>query len=323
MVKKLWVDNYKALNDFEISFTPFTLIVGNNASGKTTVMQVLNFLGDCVKESFDIILERRNQHVRNIKSKLKDSSILSFRCEVELNIKNELKILEWELQMKIYLQKNLLILVKERIREKGTGKNLLAFEAGKGGVLRGIRELEVPDLSYRMSILNHIDTENDIKLFPELAEFKKFWEKSAFFEMLSPEKMRISEKEQTNTIGRAGNKLPSFVHSMNLNHLYAYCVKINEFMEGKVSSVSARQRDDSDQVILEIKEKYGEHGFHITSEELSDGMLRLLAFAAISEMGEEYSLFMADEIENGINAAYMEKLIKILKSACEEKSSSL
>jgi len=39
MIKKLEVDNFKTLNHFELELTPMTVIVGNNASGKSSMLQ--------------------------------------------------------------------------------------------------------------------------------------------------------------------------------------------------------------------------------------------------------------------------------------------
>lgn len=319
MIKKLWIDNYKALNEFEISFMPFTLLIGNNAVGKSSVMEAMDFLAGSVKESFDIVLERRKQTVQNIVSKLKASSKIRFVCEVELKIGNEQKILTWELQIRAFAEKNLMVLERERITDKAAETDYLLFDSEQGGFLKGKKKLELPALSYKISILNHIDTENDEKVFPELTTFKRFWERTAFFGMLSPEKMRASEKEPVSTIGRAGNKLPSFIQSMSAPRLLEYYKRLNGLMGEKIVSVSAKPNRTFDYVILHTVENYGGQKLDVTSEELSDGMLRILAIVAITEMDESYTLFMADEIENGINVNYLENLIKILKEACAKK----
>ena len=58
MLNKLEVDNFKSLNQFQMKLSPFTVIVGNNASGKSTILQVLDLLFSCVKEDFASILQR-------------------------------------------------------------------------------------------------------------------------------------------------------------------------------------------------------------------------------------------------------------------------
>lgn len=50
MVKKLYADNFKSLNGFEMNFEQFTVVVGNNMSGKSTVLQALDFLANTVKD---------------------------------------------------------------------------------------------------------------------------------------------------------------------------------------------------------------------------------------------------------------------------------
>ena len=61
----------------------------------------------------------------------------------------------------------------------------------------------------------------------------------------------------------------------------------------------------------------------VTSKEMSDGMLRLLAFIAISEIQSSEAVMLLDEVENGINADYAESLIKIMLRMYSEKRHQL
>ena len=44
MFRKLKVDNFKSLVDFSVEFTPMSVIIGNNATGKSSVLQAIDFL---------------------------------------------------------------------------------------------------------------------------------------------------------------------------------------------------------------------------------------------------------------------------------------
>lgn len=317
MIKKLWVDNYKALNAFEISFAPFTLMVGNNAAGKTSVMEALDFLAGSVRESFDIILERRQQTVESIISKLKESSEIYFKCELELEIGGRKKLLRWEMQVETFPKKNIMTLIKERVTDLANSDVYLEFDCKKGGFLKGKRQIELPALPYKISILNHINTEKDGIIFPELTSLKAFWEQSVSFGMLSSDKMRFSRWEETDTIGRKGEKLPSYIRSMSAKRLQAYQDKLHELFGSRQDSISTAMQNDF--AVMEMVENFGGKKVNVTSLELSDGMLRLLAFLAISEMDGDHVLFMLDEIENGVNTGYSEKLIQFLKRSCSDK----
>lgn len=85
MFRKLKVDNFKSLVDFSIKFSPMSVIVGNNATGKSSVLQAIDFLCSSVKEDFGIMLERRNWTAENIKSKLINSNKIHFDSNVLLH----------------------------------------------------------------------------------------------------------------------------------------------------------------------------------------------------------------------------------------------
>jgi len=69
MIKKLEVDNFKTLNHFELELTPMTVIVGNNASGKSSILQVISLLCSSAQEDYDAFLFCRNWNVSDLRSK--------------------------------------------------------------------------------------------------------------------------------------------------------------------------------------------------------------------------------------------------------------
>ena len=70
-------------------------------------------------------------------------------------------------------------------------------------------------------------------------------------------------------------------------------------------------------------EKYRNNFVKVTSKEMSDGMLRLLAFIAISEMQSPEAVMLLDEVENGINTDYAESLMRIMQDMYKEKKHQL
>ena len=65
MVKKLYADNFKSLNGFEMDFEQFTVVVGNNMSGKSTVLQALELPGDVPKSSVEWELQIQMNSSKN------------------------------------------------------------------------------------------------------------------------------------------------------------------------------------------------------------------------------------------------------------------
>ena len=44
MIKTFNVDNFKSLNNLSINLQPMTVIVGNNATGKSSILQAIDFV---------------------------------------------------------------------------------------------------------------------------------------------------------------------------------------------------------------------------------------------------------------------------------------
>ncbi len=151
---------------------------------------------------------------------------------------------------------------------------------------------------------------------------KNFFEHCDSFELLSPEKMRLSSRGDVDTIGNAGEKLPSFVKAMDSKQKKQFEIKIKNVLGDKIVRVDARTKGKPGWTQLIAEEKYKNRILTIESKNMSDGMLRLLAFLAICEM-DKSSMMMLDEIENGINMDYAEKIIAVLEENCIEKSNQL
>lgn len=321
MIKKIFVDNFKALNGFDMDFEPFTVVVGNNMSGKSTILQVLDFVANTTKDDFRVILEKRGWKVSDVKSQLQKSSRMTIRCELEIPEKGGKNTVEWELQIQFNVSKDTMELFSEKVRLRGEteAEDKILLSYGQGEDERFVCENEkresLPRFQTGASVLKMMDFRD----YPTLSAMKLFFMNSDSFELLSPEKMRSSSRGDVNTIGSAGEKLPSFIKSMNETQRGQFLERIREIMGDRISNVEARTKGKPGWTQLVTEERFSEKKLQIESKNMSDGMLRLLAFLAICEIEKGPMLMLLDEIENGINIDYAEKIIRALQENCREK----
>lgn len=322
MIKSLYIDNFKALNDFSMDLDPFTVVVGNNMSGKSTVLQALDFLSNIVKEDFTVFLDRRGWKVADIKSQMQKSQKMTFACDLELMVEGEMVSVQWKIEILAYALKNMMELSREEIRvqrEEGDD-SILNYAQPSGGYMidkMGKCTAFPEKLLFRSSVMKMFDLDN----YPVIQALKVFFEKLESFELLSPDKMRLSSRGDTNTIGNAGEKLPSFVKSMNQIQKEDFESKIEELLGKRIVSVDAKTKGKPGWTELISEERYGAKTMKIKSKNMSDGMLRLLAFLAICEM--DPCTMLLDEIENGINLDYAEQIVHILDENCKSKNNQL
>ncbi len=322
MIKSLYIDNFKALNDFSMDLDPFTVVVGNNMSGKSTVLQALDFLSNIVKEDFTVFLDRRGWKVADIKSQMQKSQKMTFACDLELMVEGEMVSVQWKIEILAYALKNMMELSREEIRvqrEEGDD-SILNYAQPSGGYMidkMGKCTAFPEKLLFRSSVMKMFDLDN----YPVIQALKVFFEKLESFELLSPDKMRLSSRGDTNTIGNAGEKLPSFVKSMNQIQKEDFESKIEELLGKRIVSVDAKTKGKPGWTELITEERYGAKTMKIKSKNMSDGMLRLLALLAICEM--DPCTMLLDEIENGINLDYAEQIVHILDENCKSKNNQL
>lgn len=322
MFIKLKVDNFKSLVDFSIEFTPMSVIIGNNATGKSSVLQVIDFLCSSVKEDFGVILERRNWQADNIKSKLINSNKIRFESNIVLPSNDRNLNYTWNMVLSIYSGKNEVSLFSESL--VCDEEQLVLYHKGKEGKIKneGGRESVLPkELAINSSSLRLLN--RDEKLDSRIKSFVEFLKNSASFEMLSPSEMRLSSRGIKESIGISGKNLPSFIKQMTEEQKASFMAKLTFLLGDRISNVDAKSKGKPGWTEIDSIEKYKNKTIHVSSKEMSDGMLRLLAFVAISEIKKSNATMLLDEIENGVNTNYAEKLLRILEQMYEEKEHQL
>ena len=72
MLKKLTIRNFKAIQDLVIEFTPLTVLIGENACGKSSILQALDFLRSTAFRDIPEYLREKGWSFEELKSQLND-----------------------------------------------------------------------------------------------------------------------------------------------------------------------------------------------------------------------------------------------------------
>ena len=315
MLCKLEADNFKSLNGFELEIHPLTIVVGNNASGKSTLLQVMDLMFGSVREDFSGILARRGWKVADLRSKCKGrllSKHLTLAAEFYLDVEGKYRHLRWEMILQYVINKNQLILQHEIVKDVDSDNIYLdCQESGITLYRREQESLRFPRLTGESSVLKVlVDVDRGGKEYPELVTLKLFLQEIRSFELLTPEQMRASSRGISKSLSANGKNLPSFLKNMSERQRKGFLQKLHDLLDKRIEDVTSETQGKPGWTYVNITEKYDNWQYTISSRHLSDGMLRLLAFLGVSE-GDDGSLFLWDEIENGINSTYAKKLMEI------------
>lgn len=296
-ISKLKVSGFKSLVDFEIDLAKFTCLIGLNGSGKSTILQCLDFLSQLAQGNMDAWFKERQWLGSDVRTKLKNKYTIEF--SVSFNNGN--------------LWKGVYNISKRRCtsEELATTKTTLSLNDQylrvNDETKDNIDKLSGPiNFEYSGSVFSRL--RKDFIPSP-MSAIINYMASLGSFDLLSPETIRRRTKDLRSSIGLGGQYLSSYIGSLTPEshielkeklrsaypHLESFAI---HSLRGGVKS-------------LFFSETYTKQKHLITdARHINDGLLRLLAIFAELQGSHPFVLF--DEIENGINPELVEFLLDAL-----------
>lgn len=307
MLKKLYVDNFKALNNFEISFNPVTLIIGANAAGKSTILNAIVFLKYCCTDSVNSFMGNHRLSVDDLCSKFSDKRTISLSAHFDFAGKEVI----WEIKFSAIKEKKSIQLRSDVV--KCGGKTLLHYSSLRSEKSYRIDEIdgsekEIMRGNYKYSIISTIDS-SDSEIYPTLCLIKDFFVATEPFDLLSPKDMRDSARGNVSSIGRYGEKLAAFIKNLNDAEKHDLVETVQSVFPN-VSDIKATVSGRPGWAHIEVDETYDNKNISVSSRNISDGIIRMIAFFTMKYHKNSGGVSLLDEIENGINSEIMEPLFK-------------
>ena len=136
-IEKLRIRNYRTLRDVTIALEPFTVFVGANGSGKSTILDVFSFLSECFSESLPKAWDKRGG-LHELRSRgAAENEKISF--ELKYREAKHAPLTTYHLE--ISEQKGRPVISHEYLQcrrgPKGKAFKFLEFKQGRGGVANG------------------------------------------------------------------------------------------------------------------------------------------------------------------------------------------
>jgi len=319
-IAKITVDGFKSLVDFELNLSKFTCLIGLNGSGKSTILQFIDFLSQLVRGNMEEWFEERGWEANEECSALSvDDHKIHFTVILQLD---EKKSIEWKAIYDSGERKctnetflTTIVVSDTELVEQGLlgveSQNLTMTVNEDGGPARQSLGLAKITFRYQGSVLSQL---KDEVLHPDLKLLTSFFRNTNSFDMLAPQSLRKKDRESGGSIGLSGQRLSAFLHEMGPVRQEVLGAKLKAVypnLEGLFTgSLPSGWKE------LSIRERHGNKEFTTEARHVNDGMLRLIAFLAEIESEHEFLLF--DEIENGINPELVGFLIDILTSARQQ-----
>lgn len=308
MLKKLYVDNYKCLVNFETAFDELSLLLGPNGVGKTSVLDVMFALHKLLSGTAKVTdpevfpgrtltrWQKRNKQVFEISLVLDDVGELSYRLEVEHEPSTR--------RARIALE-----------RLTADGKPLFELEHGEVQLYRdNFSQGPVFSADWSESALARVPPRDDNKKLSRFLEFARKIQVCGLY----PRSFETESRTEDPLLLRDGSNFSAWYRHMfqeRQDLVPEYTKALSEVIEG-FKSIRLATVGEETRALMVVFEERGER-YELRLDELSDGQRALLAIYALLHMtsGQGYSLFL-DEPDNFIALAEIQPWLMALSDAC-------
>lgn len=329
MLRLLRIDAFKAYAGQSIPLEPASVLVGVNGSGKTSVLQAIEFLHGLVAGDLSAQLGRHRWAYRDLPHLASPNQEFTFGALLELNGQQ----LWWSVRLGKRRYENIAaesVLVLdarnvERIMAGGEpevrddnellerdGRFMQRYDDEKG-------EWEAISQTLTSSWLSTVTSEDGDR-YPELVAIADWARAVQPYIVLDPNRLREPSSLSREGIGVAGERLAGFLRHLRSAHPEAFERVWTRATTAypRLSELMIRQEGSA--YSLAVRENWGDGdaGPLLNARQASDGLLRLFALAALPESTPKPSFVMVDEIENGVHPQLLGALVTMLETLSDE-----
>jgi|Deesub1362B_J571_1020462.scaffolds.fasta_scaffold00998_11 predicted ATPase len=301
-LRRLKVKNYKSLKSFDVAFGDFNVLIGENASGKSNILDCLKFLSEAVEGNLGSAVNRRGGYNKIVFGGNKDYSI-----EITVEFEEGFYSFSFCEDSGLYLIKEELNINRETVlqyvwdREKEVGR--CEYIDKKGEKIVEDRSLRTDDLKF----YSHSNF-----LHSSAQKFKKYIESWKFYKFSVPEIRKELDAKKSLNLNETGGNLAQVLHSL-LSERPKIFAKIEETLKLAIPEIEELLSPLTEQgkTYVAVREKGFKGKFDYA--QISDGTLRLLAF--ITAINLDSGLTCFEEPENFVHPRLLKLVVEILKNS--------
>lgn len=309
MLTRIEVKNYKLFRHISQPLDAFHILVGANATGKTTFLDVVSFVSDIVRFGLEDAVARRTNNFDDLTWQGKGGNI-----EIALEFALPEEVIARLIELNIKLEKEGNFIELERIKKVNKMQYALNIKLSQNQYILGekreilaIDEIVIPADSPSNINLNSKDQPCAFWLRELLTQgIQKF--------MLDSETLRkASPPNQGKALKPNGGNLPWVLEDLKKNHAKLFkrwLAHIRTSLPDVKDIRIIRREDDAHKYFKVLYE----NGAEVPSWLVSDGTLRMLALTLLAYLPDFKGIYLIEEPENGIHPKAVETIFQSLSS---------
>lgn len=322
------VQNFRALHDVSLGklsgeqigepLTPFTVVIGKNGVGKSTLFDAFGFVADCLATDVETACDMKQRGgFERMRSKGMSEPI---RFEIYYREAQNERPITYELAIDLDASGRPFVLseaLRQRRKNQKYGRPypFLRLEHGKGTVWAGedaIGDTEEEDNASSLVELTDprelgISTLGTLKEHPRIAKFRDFlkgWYLSYFYPDAARSLPTAGPQRHLNVHGDNIGNVVQFMEREHKDRFKSILDRIASKIPG-IAKIDTKVTDDK-RVLLRFND--GAFGDPFFAQQMSDGTLKMFAYLLLMEDPEPPPFICIEEPENGLYHKLLEAL---------------
>jgi predicted ATPase len=355
MIRRIETLNYRCLRNLKLELAPFQILVGPNASGKTTFLDTVRFIGQLVSSGLENAVRDRTENIRDLFWRQEGDR---FELAVETSIpedrrdlleKPEFSTCRFEIAIGVDPDTQEDAILAERLVLMSKVKEIPATKELFPHLPPPPSSILTKTGSKRIkTVVNKVSKGNDnfydetgkgwdhaFKLGPRKSALGNLPEDETRFPVSTWFKRIISEGIDTLVLNSAAMRKPSppgqpkgfrpdgsnlpwtieYLRQKNKREFDRWISHVRTALPDLKTIETVERPEDKHRYLQVVYE----NGLKVPSWAVSDGTLRLLALTLLAYIGDPGKVFLIEEPENGIHPQAVETVFQSLDSAYDSQ----
>ena len=330
MITALSITNFKNLARIPESpgellpFGPLNVLIGPNGCGKSSLLQAIDFLRAFFRTSIEVYLQERGWDYRDLPNLRQTSKTIRWELAAELDANhNGQGAGQYKYVIELQPRRHLGI-GEEKLTwtTDGRSQQILLRKGRNCRLLNRISgELErFQIMSLPASVLSTLDSSRDRAKYPEAMRFRDWIETFRSYLIWDPKILRNPDRGKHNEMGQSGEHLASILGHLKDKNRKAFDALVNRLKRlfPTLSNISVSGGGWGWRTIR----LHEQNGLSVVfnSQQMSDGVLRLLAITSLLYLDRIPNVITFEEPENGVHPQLIREVVQILRELTQRKA---
>lgn len=329
MITSLAISNFKNLVRIPaeegrlLPLGPLNVLIGPNGSGKSSFLQAIDFLRAFFRSSVEVYLQERGWNYRDLPNLRQTSKTIRWELEAELDAdEHGHGAGRYHYFIELQPRKHLGVGAEKLTWTPSAGqpRDLLARMGRQCDLFnRASQKLEHYEfVGLPASVMSTLEARERSR-YPEVMRFRDWVERFRSFLIWDPKVLRNPDRGRHDQIGQSGEHLASVLGHLKDKNRQAFdkLVKRLRRLFPTLSDISVSGGGWGWRTVR-LHEGNGRNVV-FNSQQMSDGVLRLLAVTSLLYLDHIPTVITFEEPENGVHPQLIREVVQILRELTQRK----